>query len=164
MKRTMILMACVIAAFLIQSVVTLKARTMDISKQRDWILLENSFLSDELKRKQGFKINEPKTISDAFSLFINEAKMFETYSGTRINVIMNTLRENEEIEDHYVSTPFRSVKGLPLTISVEKFSNVTDMAGVLNDIYLLEKHTDFKVTEISTENNDLIVKGELYGT
>ena len=89
--------------------------------------------------------------------------MFETYSGTRMNIVLTGTKENENIEDHYVDTEFRDVKGLPMTISVEKFSNETDMAEVLNDIYLLEKRTDFKVSEISTENNGLIVKGELYG-
>lgn len=79
------------------------------------------------------------------------------------NIVLTGTKENEDIEDHYVVTKFRHVKGLPLTIGVEKYSNETDMIGVLNDIYLLEKRTDFKVSEISTDNNGLIVKGELYG-
>jgi len=164
MNKIMIVIAVVITAFFINSGLTLRSQTMDTKKQKNDMVSENLALSDEVDQKQRFKKNEPKTISNAFTLFVNERKMFEIYSGTRMNIVFNGVpKENENIEDHYVGTEFRNVKGLPITISVEKFSNETGMAEVLNDIYLLENCTDFKVSEILTENNVLIVKGELYG-
>jgi len=159
----MVVIAVLITAFLVNSGLGLRAQKMDIKQQKNHVLFENSVLSGELDQKQQFKKNRPKTISSAFALFVNETKMFETYSGTRMGIVLTGNQENENIEERYVDTPFRGVKGLSLTIRVEKFSNETDMAGVLNDIYLLENRTDFNVSEISTENNDLIVKGELYG-
>ena len=163
MNKYTIFIAFVITVFFLHSAFALRSQTMDTKKQKDNMLSENLALSNELGLKEGFKRDGPKAISMAFALFVNETKMFETYSGTQMKIVFNGTKENENIEDHYVETEFRRVKGLPLTISVEKFSNETDMAGVLNDIYLLEKRTDFKVSEISTENNVLIVKGELYG-
>lgn len=164
MNKIMIVMAVVIAAFFMEGGLMLRSRTMDTEKQKNDMVSENLALADEVGQKQRFKKNAPKTISNAFSLFVNETKMFETYGGTRMNIVFNgEARENEDIEDYYADTEFRNVKGLRLTIHVEKFSNETDMAEVLNDIYLLEGRTDFKVSEISTENNALIVKGELYG-
>ena len=164
MNKIMIVIAVVIAAFFINLGLTLRSQTMDTKKQRNDIVSENLILGDEVDQKQRFKKNEPKAISNAFTLFVNETKMFETYGGTRMGIVFNGgSKENENIEDHYVDTEFRNVKGLALTIRVEKFSNETDMAEVLNDIYSLENRTDFKVSEISTENNALIVKGELYG-
>ena len=164
MNKTMIVIAVIIAAFFINSGFTLMAQTGQTKIENDQIASQNSALSDERAQKQLFKKNEPKTISNAFTLFVNETKMFETYGGTRMDIVFNGgPKENENIEDHYVDTEFRNVKGLALSIRVEKFSNETDMVEVLNDIYLLENRTDFKVSEISTENNALIVKGELYG-
>ncbi len=160
----MIVISVVITVFFINLGLTLRSQTRQVKIEKEEISSQNLVLANEVDQKQLFKKNEPKTISNAFTLFVNEMKMFEIYSGTRMNIVFNGWpKENENIEDHYVDTEFRNVKGLSLTISVEKFSNETDMAGVLNDIYLLENRTDFKVSEISTENNVLIVKGELYG-
>ncbi len=164
MNKIMVVIAVVIAAFLINSGLVLRAQTMDTKRQKNDIVSENFALWDEVDQKQRFKKNEPRAISNAFALFVNETKMFETTSGTRMGIVFGGVpKENENIEDHYVDTEFRNVKGLVLTINVEKFSNETDMPEVLNDIYLLENRTDFKVSEISIENNALIVKGELYG-
>jgi hypothetical protein len=163
MNKIIFVIAVVITVFFINLGLILRSHMMDTKKQKNVIVSENLTLSEEVDQKQRFKKNVPKTISKAFTLFVNEIKMFETYSGTRMNIALTGSKENENIEDHYVDTKFRNVKGLSLTINVEKFSNETDMAEVLNDIYLLENRTDFKVSEISTENNVLIVKGELYG-
>ena len=163
MNKIMIIMAVVIAFFFINGGLILRSQTMDTKKQKNDMVSENLALGDEAGQKQRFKKNEPKTISNAFTLFVNETKMFETYGGTRMNIVFGGGKENENIEDYYVDTEFRNVKGLALTIHVEKFSNETDRTEVLNDIYLLENRTDFKVSEISTDNNALIVKGELYG-
>ncbi len=164
MNKIMIVISVVITVFFINLGFTLRSQTRQVKIEKEEITSQNLVLANEVDQKQLFKKNEPKTISNAFTLFVNEMKMFEIYSGTRMNIVFNGWpKENENIEDHYVDTEFRNVKGLSLTISVEKFSNETDMAGVLNDIYLLENRTDFKVSEISAENNVLIVKGELYG-
>lgn len=164
MNKIMIVMAVVIAVFFINTGLTLRAQSGQVKIEKNEIISQNLALFNEAEQKQLFKKSEPKTISNAFTWFVNETKMFEGTSGTRMNIVFKgEARENENIEEHYVDTEFRNVKGLSLTISIEKFSNETDMAEVLNDIYLLENRTDFKVSEISTENSVLIVKGELYG-
>ena len=152
-----------ITALLIHSGLSLRAHSSDAKQQYDAVVSENLAFKGELEHKQIYRKDLPMAISDAFTGFVNETKMLETCSGTRVNIVFTGTKENENIEDHYEATSFRNVKGLPIAISVEKFSNETDMAAVLNDIYLLENHTDFKVSHISTENNSLIVKGELYG-
>lgn len=164
MNKIMVITAVVITVFFINLGLTLRSHTREAKIEKEEIASQNLVLSNEVDQKQLFKKNEPKTISNAFTFFVNETKMFETTSGTRMGIVFNGWpKENENIEDHYVDTEFRNVKGLVLTINVEKFSNETDMAEVLNDIYLLENRTDFKVSEILIENNVLIVKGELYG-
>ena len=163
MNKMIIVIAGITAFFLINSGFSLRSQIKGAKEQKDGIMSENLVMEEELGHKQGFRKNVPKTMSNAFSCFVNETKMFETYSGTRMNIVLTGTKENEDIEDHYVGTEFRHVKGLPISISVEKYSNESDMIGVLNDICLLEKRTDFKVSEISTDNNCLIVKGELYG-
>lgn len=163
MNKTMIVISLAVSALMVNLGITLRAQTLGMKNQSNDMAAENSSLADELDQKQALKKNEPKTISNAFALFVNETKMFETYSGTRMNITFGNSKENEGIEDYLVGTSFRHVKGLPITINVEKFSNETDMAEVLNDIYLLECRTDFKVSGIVSDNSDLIVKGELYG-
>jgi len=163
MNKTMIVIAVVVTVFFINLGLTLRTKTMQTKIQINEIKSENLSLSDEVDQKERLKKSEPMPISNAFTLFVNATKMYETFSGTRMGIVFIGSKENENIEDHYVSTEFRNVKGLPITINVEKFSNETDMAEVLNDIHFLENQTDFKVSEISTENNVLIVKGELYG-
>ena len=50
-----------------------------------------------------------------------------------------------------------------MKIVINKYSKETDMGAVLDDIHLLEKNTDFTATQIVKDNNNLIVKGEIYG-
>ncbi len=163
MNKMIIGVSVAIGIFLINSGLMLHRQTIQADAQKNMLLTENLVLSHEIKQEQSFKKNEPKTISQSFTIFVNETKMFETYSGTRMNIVLEGAKENENLEDHLVATAFRGVKALPLNIRVEKFSNETDMGEVLNDIFLLERRTDFKVSEISTEDNTLLAKGELYG-
>jgi hypothetical protein len=159
----MVGIAIVITIMFINLGVALRFKMMDSLKQKEQLQSQNDGMVNEIEEKQVLKRSRPKAISDAFVFFVNQTKMFEAYSGTQMKIVFAGTKENENIEDHYEETPFRNVKGLPLTINVEKFSNATDMTEVLNDIYILECHTDFKVSEILSENNMLIVKGELYG-
>lgn len=141
----------------------LNTRTSQILQRKIHEEKTNNDLSREMRFKETLKKEEPQALSSAFAFFINQSKLIETYSGTRMKLVFTGNRINENIQAHYVSTEFRNVKGLPLTINVEKFTKETDMTEVLNDIYLLERRTDFKVLEISSENDILTVKGELYG-
>jgi hypothetical protein len=155
--------AILVTVFFINVGLGLRAQLTEIKQELSELTRENASLSEEIARKRQFERKSPQTVSSAFTLFVNEIRMFETYSGSRMNIAVNGREENQSIEDHYINTEFRQVKGLPLTINVEKFSTNTDMVEVLNDIHLLESHTDFKVSEIFSENNTLTVKGELYG-
>ena len=71
--------------------------------------------------------------------------------------------DSQDISSHYVDTEYKGIRGLKIQIVVDKFSKETDMGAVLDDIHLLEKNTDFVSSEISKDNNNLIVKGEVYG-
>lgn len=163
MNKTMIASALIIAAVLINWGLAKQTQMGQAKEDKAAISLQNEALSNELRSKSILKQQRANRISDAFALFINEKKIFETYSGTRMDIVFAGAKENEDLEGHYVDTKFRGVKGLPITFKVDKFSNETGVVEALNDIHLLEAHTDFKVSEISTENNSLIVKGELYG-
>ena len=155
--------AILITAFFMNAGLALRSQLTETKQQLNELIHENLSLSEEIAQKRRFERKAPKTVSSAFTLFVNEIRMFETYGGTRMNIAVNGREENQSIVDHYIDTEFRNVKGLPLTVNVEKYSTNTDMVEVLNDIHLLESHTDFKVSEISAENNTLTVKGELYG-
>jgi hypothetical protein len=163
MSKMMIVMALIITGVFIHLGLALNSKTILMCKEKEGMMFRNISMFNEIKQKQVLRKIKPKRISNAYMLFINQSKMFEIYSGTQMKLVFSNAKENENIEDHYVETEFRNVKGLPLTIHVGKFSNNTDLAGILKDIYLLENRTDFKVSEISTGNNILIVKGELYG-
>jgi hypothetical protein len=159
----LVIMAMIITGVFIHLGFGLKNKSVDALKQKERIMSQNISMSDEIEQKQVYKKSEPKSLWDAFASFVNQSKMFEIYGGTQMKLVFSGSKENENIEDRYVETEFRNVKGLPLTINVSKFSSQTDMAEVLNDIYLLESRTDFKISEILTDNDVLTVKGELYG-
>lgn len=80
-----------------------------------------------------------------------------------MNLTIEKSADNDDIAHHYVDSQYRGIKKLPIVIQIDKFSSETDMGAVLNDVYHLEKETDFKATEINKEGNVLIVKGEVYG-
>ena len=162
MNNMLVVLAIIVAGVLINGGYGRSSQTMVLKDQKNKMEIEDRRMADELFEKQGIKRSKPQAISKAFIFFLNQTKMFESYSGTQMSIEFNN-KEEEDIEDYYVKTVFRQVKGLPLTINIDKFSNETDMVEVLNDIYLLENHTDFKVTSIVSDNNTLIVKGELYG-
>jgi len=159
----MIWVGLIIAFLFIEGALNLRVQEQEAQKSKDHLAAENQRLEGEINHKQSFKKNEPRYISKAFNLFVNQMKIFEAFSGTQMNFSLGGRKEKESIEDHFVPTHFRGVKALPILINVQKFSNQTDMGEVLNDIFLLENRTDFKVSEISSENNALVVKGELYG-
>jgi hypothetical protein len=71
--------------------------------------------------------------------------------------------DTQDISSHYENTEYKGIRGLKIKIVVNKFLKETGMETVLDNIQILEKNTDFMVTEISKDNNNLIVKGEVYG-
>jgi hypothetical protein len=94
---------------------------------------------------------------------MNQIRLLESYSGTSMNVQLEATTDTQDISSHYEDTQYKGIRGLPIKIVVDKFSKETDMGAVLDDIHVLEKNTDFIASEISKDNNNLIVKGEVYG-
>jgi uncharacterized protein with HEPN domain len=94
---------------------------------------------------------------------MNQIRLLESASGTSMNVQLEGTMDTQDIANHYEDTPYKGIRGLRIRIVVDKFSKETDMGAVLDDIHLLEKNTDFMASEISKDNNNLIVKGEVYG-
>jgi len=163
MKNVLIFIAVVLAGLLIEAGLNIHARAAEIAQEKQALRRQNVSMSDELKAKQRYHPSSPQSMSEAFRFFINQTRMLEIYSGTHMSLVVDAGHDNDDMQEHDVLTEFRRVKGLRLMIHVDKFSNETDMEEVLNDIYLLEKHTDFKVKEIMAANGVLTVKGELYG-
>ena len=159
----MIVAALMITFLLIHSGLILREKATQVRQEKENMSTENIALSDEIDEKRKFRQSQPESIANALTLLVNEIKMVEIYGGTRMTMVFTSKRDNADIQDHFVDTEFRHVKGFPLTICVDRFSDETDMVAVLNDIYLLENRTDLKVSEISMQSNGLIVKGELYG-
>ena len=89
-------------------------------------------------------------------------KSFFPFTEITGNFQMRFWQKNS-LESYFIDSSFRNVKILPIVLKINKFSKGTDLASVLNDIYVLEKQTDLKINEITNENDVLEVKGELYG-
>ena len=102
-------------------------------------------------------------LSLAYALLMNKVRVFQDYNGINMTVLLENDKDTDDVSENYVDTPFKGVKALRIRIVIDKFLKETQMGTLLDDIRLLEKKTDFLITEISKDNNQLIVKGEVYG-
>ena len=120
-------------------------------------------MKEELSLKEKYTKTSPNKINDAYSLLLNQKRMLESYSGTKMDLSFSTKGEKDSLENQFTDSSFRKVRILPIVMTINKYSKESDMISVLSDIYTLEVQTDLKVRSISKENNGLVVKGELYG-
>ena len=163
MNKVIISSCIVVSMFFINVGLSINKKVNDLFKQKENILIQNNHIGVEILESQLLPQRPPVFISKAFSLVINEIRYLEENSGTIMNLTIEKSANNDDIAHHYVDSQYRGIKKLPVVIQIDKFSSETDMGAVLNDVYHLEKETDFKATEINKEGNVLIVKGEVYG-
>ena len=123
----------------------------------------NFDLKSKIKNKELMPKQTPVPLATEYNEVLNQIRLLESYSGTSMNVQLSGSSDTEDISSHYEDTEYKGIRGLKVQIVVDKFSKETDMGAVLDDIHLLEKNTDFIATEITKDNNNLIVKGEVYG-
>ena len=143
-----------------------RSTNLDVNNQKEeYAQLEsNNFeMSQKIKDKEFLTKRKPVPLAREYSLVMNHVRILESYSGTRMNVELEGIKDVDDISSRYVDTEYKGVMGLKIRIVVDKFSKETDMGAMLDDIHLLEKNTDFMATEITKDNNNLIIKGEVYG-
>jgi hypothetical protein len=124
---------------------------------------QNADMKEQIRYKQSLEKHPAIRLSTEYGLMMNEVRMLESYSGTSMNVQLEDAKNADDIANHYESTSYKGVRGLKIKIVIDKFSKETDMGAVLDDVHILEKSTDFLASTIAKDNNNLIVKGEIYG-
>lgn len=163
MNKIIILISLVVAIFFIHLGVSTKAQVDQMKYANSQLQAHNLDMQKKIKDKETLPKQAPVPISMEYGLVMNQIRLLESYSGTSMNVQLEATTDTQDISSHYEDTQYKGIRGLKLRIVVDKFSKETDMGAVLDDIHLLEKNTDFIASEISKDNNNLIVKGEIYG-
>ena len=163
MNKIIIFISFIVSIVLINFGMSTKAQVDDLKIENAQLQANNLDMKQEIKDKESLPKQDPVPISTEYSVVMNQIRLLESYSGTSMNVQLEGTSDTEDITSHYVGTEYKGIRGLKIRIVVDKFSKETDMGAVLDDIHLLEKNTDFMASEISKDNNNLIVKGEVYG-
>ncbi len=163
MNKIIIFISFIVSIVLINFGMSIKAQVDDLKIENSQLQVNNFDMKQKIKDKESLPKQDAVPISTEYSVVMNEIRLLESYSGTKIDVQLEGASDTEDITSHYVDTEYKGIRGLNIRIVVDKFSKETDMGAVLDDIHLLEKNTDFMASEISKDNNNLIVKGEVYG-
>lgn len=163
MNKPIIFISCVVFFVLVDFGLSTKAQVDELKNENAQLQSNNFDLKKTIEYKESLAKRTPVLIATAYSAVINQIKLLESYSGTSMNVQLDGAKDTEDITSNYVDTEYKGIRGLKIQIVVDKFSQETDMGAVLDDIYTLEENTDFIASEISKENNNIIVKGEVYG-
>jgi len=163
MNKIIICISMLVTFVLINSGISVKTQVEVLKKENSGLQSGNLYLKNKIKSKEFLPKLAPIPISTEYSLVLNQIRLLESYSGTSMNVQLDGGVDTQDISRDYEDTQYKGIRGLKIKIVVDKFSKETDMGAVLDDIHLLEKNTDFMASEISKDNNNLIVKGEIYG-
>ena len=163
MNKIIIFISFVVAIVLINFGMSTRAQVDELKKEDSQLQANNLDMEKKINDKESLSKQVPVPISTEYSVVMNQIRLLESYSGTSMNVQLEGAMDTQDISSHYEDTQYQGIRGLKILIVVDKFSKETDMGAVLDDIYLLEKNTDFMASEISKDNNNLIVKGEVYG-
>jgi hypothetical protein len=140
-----------------------KTQADNLRDEDSQLARNNLGMKQKIKNEESLVRREPVLLVAEYGLVMNQVRVLESYSGTNMNVQLEEAKDTNDISLHYVDTGYKGIKGLRIKIVIDKFAKETDMGAVLNDIHLLEKNTDFMVSEINKNNSNLIVKGEVYG-
>ncbi|MDE2026951.1 MAG: hypothetical protein KGJ11_00240 [Candidatus Omnitrophica bacterium] len=163
MNKTAVFMSLTFSVVLGYFGMNTHAQVQYIKEGISQIEQKNDAMQQSLKDKVGIKRAAPVPLSKEYNLVMNQMRILEGYSGTSIDVQLDGIKDTSDIRSQFQNTEYKGVKGLMVKIVIDKYSKQTDMGAVLDDIYLLEKNTDFTTTQIIKDNNNLIVKGEIYG-
>jgi hypothetical protein len=163
MNKIIIFISLFISAVLINFGISAKEKVEGFKSENSQLQANNLDMKQRIKYKGSLSKQVPVSLTTAYSVVLNQIRLLESYSGTSMNVQLDGGIDSQDISSHYEDTPYKGIRGLRIQIMVNKFSKEIDMGAVLDDIHLLEKNTDFVSTEISKDNNNLIVKGEVYG-
>ena len=163
MNKIIVSLSFIITAALIHSGISTKVRVDALKNENAQLQADNLDMKREIVNKESLFKQTPVSLSTAYSVVLNHIRLLESYSGTNMGMQLDGAKDAEDIAAYYVNTEYKGIKGLKIRIIVNKFSKETDMGAVLDDIHLLEKSTDFTALELSKDNNNLIVKGEIYG-
>jgi len=164
MNNTAIFVSLVLSVVLVYFGMNAQTQMQDLREGIIRIEEKNSQMQQNLKEKAGIKLEAPVSLLMEYDLVMNQVRILEGYSGTGMDVKLDGTKDTSDIASQFQNTQYKGVKGLKVKIVINKYSTDTDMGAVLDDIHLLEKNTDFTATQIIKDNNNLIVKGEIYGT
>ena len=163
MNKIIIFISIIVSFALLDFGITAKSQLDELKYGYSQLEGGNLELKSKIKVMESLPKHEPVPISREYSVVLNQIRLLESYGGTSMNVQLEASPDIQDISSHYEDTEYKGIRGLKIQIVVDKFSQETDMGAVLDDVHLLEKNTDFMATEISKNNNNLIVKGEVYG-
>jgi hypothetical protein len=163
MNKIMIIISFIVSIVLINFGISTKLQVESLRSEDSQLEKDYFDMKQKIRDKRSLIKHTPIPLSKEYGLVMNQMRILESYSGTNMNIQLEGTKDTNDISDHYVDTQYKGVRGLKIKIVVDKFSKETDMGAVLDDIHLLEKNTDFTASEIAKDNNNLIVKGEIYG-
>jgi hypothetical protein len=163
MNKMIIFMSFVLSLALLHYGTSTKVQMDHLKEQVEGLEAGNLDMQRRIKGKESLAKREAVALPVEYSLVMNQVRILESDSGTRMSIQLETSKDADDITDHYVDTEYKGVRALRIKIVVDKISEETDMGAVLDDIHLLEEDTDFMSSEISKDNSLLIVKGEIYG-
>jgi len=163
MNKIIVLIAVVLSVVLINLGLSSRAQIDELRTENTELESGNLEMKQRIKDKELLPKKAPVPLSVEYNVVMNQIRILESYGGTSMNVQLDNALDVQDISSRYVETEYKGIRGLKIKIVVDKFSHETDMGAVLDDIHLLEKNTDFVASEISKDNNTLIVKGEVYG-
>ena len=163
MNKVIVFISFVAAIVFINWGMTTKTQVDEINSKAAQLRTKNLEIKYKINEKASLTKQPPVLLGTEYSVVLNQIRLLESYSGTVMNVQLEGSMDTPDITSHYEDTEYQGIRGLKIRIVVDKFSKETDMGAVLDDIHLLEKNSDFIASEISKDNNNLIVKGEVYG-
>jgi len=163
MNKIIIAISIIISVILIHFGLTISTQVNDLKDVYSQLDQKNSGMKSMIRQRRMIARRVPILLSTAYGVVIDQIKMLEGYSGTRMNVQLEGIKDIDDISKRFINTEYKGVKGLRIEMVVDKYSKETDMGAILDDIHLLELNTDFMASEITKDNNNLMVKGEIYG-
>ena len=163
MNKVFILASVVLSFVLINLGLSAKTHLEELRSEQAQLESNNLNMKQMVREKEPMPKQAPVPIAVEYGLVMNQIRILESYGGTGMRIQLDGVTDVQDISDHYVDTEYIGIKGLKIKMLIDKFSKETDMGAVLDDIHLLERNSDFMASEITNDNNNLIVKGEIYG-
>ena len=163
MNKIIIFVSFVAAIVLVNFGMSTGTQVGSLKEELSQLETNNADMKEKISKKEFNPKRKGVPLSLEYELVMNEMRTLESFSGTNMELQLEESKDVNEISTQYEETEYKGVRGLKIKIVVNKYSKETDMGAVLDDIHLLEKNTDFMASEITKDNNNLIVKGEIYG-